>query len=387
MRPTIRIALACLLAANIAAQKVRVVVKVPGDTPANDPVYIAGSLPSVGNWKPDGVKLARRPDGSYAGDLDLEPGQTLEFKINRGTWETVEKNADGSERANRSVAIDASTKQIDVTVDRWASGAAPAAKASTVVGTLKLHTIDSVPLKLPRTIRVWLPPGYDADPNDRFDVLYMHDGQNCFDRATSAFGNEWEIDETLTKLIAEKQIRPIIVVGIDNGLTNRINEYTYTADPKHGGGGAATHAQFLLDEVKPLVEKTYRTNTGKGHTFIGGSSLGGVISLEVARRHPNTFGGVIAMSPAIWWADQSLTKDIEADAAGLAGTRVWIDMGTRERMGDEKDRFVEDERRLDAALAKHAVEHRLVIEEGAEHNEPAWARRFPEAVTYVLHSK
>ena len=385
MRLTIQVALFCLLAANVAAQKVRVVVNVPSDTPKTDAIYVAGSLPSVGGWKADGVKLARQDDGTHAGEIDVEPGQTLEFKITRGTWETVEKNADGSERPNRPVAIDAATKRIDVTVDRWASGAGEP-KPSTVVGTLNLHTIDSVPLKQSRMIRVWLPPGYDTNLQASYPVLYMHDGQNCFDRATSAFGREWEIDETLMRLIADKAIPPIIVVGIDNGLTNRINEYTYDADARRGGEGAK-HAEFLLNEVKPFIEKTYRAKTGPAHRFIGGSSLGGVISLEVARRHPETFGGVIAMSPAIWWSNEALTAEIEKDAGGLAEARVWIDMGTREQMGDEKDRFVENVRRLDAALTKHAVEHRLVIEDGAEHNEPAWARRFPGAITYLLNSK
>src|SRR5688500_13413455 len=276
MRLTIQVALFCLLAANVAAQKVRVVVKVPSDTPKTDAIYVAGSLPSVGGWKADGVKLARQDDGTHAGEIDVEPGQTLEFKITRGTWETVEKNADGSERPNRSVAIDATTKQIDVTVDRWANGAAEP-KSSTVVGTLKLHTLESAPLKQSRTIRVWLPPGYDTDPNARYPVLYMHDGQNCFDRATSAFGNEWQIDETLTRLISDKSVPPIIVVGIDNGQTNRINEYTYVADAR-GGGAGATYARFQLDEGNPVIEKSYRPRSGAARTFIGVSSPGGAIA-------------------------------------------------------------------------------------------------------------
>ena len=131
---------------------------------------------------------------------------------------------------------DAVTKQIDATVERWASVGLSSGQVSTVVGNLKLHKIDSRILKQSRTIRVWLPPGYDANVNVRYSVLYMHDGQNCFDRATSAFGNEWQIDETLTKLINNKRVPPMIVVGIDNGLANRINEYTYNADSERGGG-------------------------------------------------------------------------------------------------------------------------------------------------------
>jgi predicted alpha/beta superfamily hydrolase len=380
------------LMSTYAAQKVRIVVRVPADTPATDSVYVAGSLLNIGGWRADGVKLAREADNAYIGNIDLEAGQTLNFKITRGSWQTVEKSADGSERPNRTVLVDTTTRQIDVTVDRWASDGL-SSQQSTVVGNLKLHKIDSRVLKQSRTIRVWLPPGYDANVNLRYSVLYMHDGQNCFDRATSAFGNEWEIDETLTKLINDKRVPPMIVVGIDNGLANRIKEYTYSADPERGGGQGATYAEFLLTEVKPFVDKTYRARLGRDSTFLGGSSLGGLISLDIARRHPDTFGGVIAMSPTIWWAGQALTQDIERNAGGLAGTRVWIDMGLRESIplsaagtaDIQSQRYVAAARRLDEALAKHRIDHRLVIDDQhAGHNEPAWASRFPQAIAYIV---
>ena len=230
-------------------------------------------------------------------------------------------------------------------------------------------------------------------------MLYLHDGQNCFDRATSAFGVEWQIDETLTRLIAQGRVPPLIVVGLDNGLASRIDEYTYHAEAPRGGGAAAKHADFVMKEVKPFIDATYRTAPDRAHTYVGGSSLGGLISLELARRHNGVFGGAIAMSPALWWADESLTKDIERDPGGLAATRIWIDMGTRENLPlsskdqhDAKDdtdarneRLVEAARRLDAALAKHDVTHRLTIDDQhAEHNEAAWAARFPTAIEYLL---
>ena len=118
--------LCCTAAIAAAAQKVHVVVKVPADTPADAEVYLAGSLPAVGEWKAAGVKLERQKDGTYAVDVELEPDQTLEFKFTRGTWETVEKKADGSERDNRSVKIQADTKRIDATVEKWASNGSSA---------------------------------------------------------------------------------------------------------------------------------------------------------------------------------------------------------------------------------------------------------------------
>ncbi len=232
-----------------AEQKIQFVVRVPPMTSGADFVYLAGALPEVGAWKPDGVKLARQSNGTYMAAVSLPIGQSLDYKITLGTWGTVETNADGSERPNRRFEVDANTHEVAITVDRWATHTPSPVIPHTVVGNLKLHKLDSRALADSRTIRIWLPPGYDSDLTARYPVLYMHDGQNCFDRATAAFGNEWQIDETLTKLIADKRIQPIIVVGVDNGGTNRVKELTYDIDAVRGGGQSATYADFLLNEV------------------------------------------------------------------------------------------------------------------------------------------
>jgi predicted alpha/beta superfamily hydrolase len=368
-----------------AAQVVQIVVHVPADTPATDTIYLSGSLPAAGAWKPDGLKLERQKNGTHTAPINLDPGQTLEFKVTRGAWTSVEKSADGTELPNRSITIDASTKLIDVKVQRWSTGAA--AVKSTVVGTLKLHNIESKFLRQSRTIRVWLPPAYDAAADARYPVLYMHDGQNCFDRATSFAGNEWEIDETLTRLITDKTIPPLIVVGIDNGLANRLSEYTYVADQNRGGGRGADHADFLLKEIKPFIEKTYRAHANKRNTLIGGSSLGGLNSLEIARRNPDTFGGVLAMSPSLHWADSALLNALAQTPDSFKGTRIWLDIGTREGRDDQSNQHVERVRALQTILLKHNVRHHLEIEDGAEHTEPAWASRFGPAITYLMKSQ
>lgn len=377
-------------------QPIQLVVQVPRDPAAADTVYLAGSLPALGPWKPDGLKLARQSDGAYSADIHLPAGQRLEYKMTRGTWDTVEKNADGSDRPNRQLVADADTHRVEISVARWATGAPPAPQPSTVVGNLKLHQLDSHVLKATttRTLRVWLPPGYDANPNARYPILYMHDGQNCFDRATSAFGNEWQIDETLTKLIADKRIPPIIVVGIDNGGANRLNELTYVPDADHRGGQGAVYADFLLNEVKPFIDKTYRTHPDQAHTFLGGSSLGGLASLDISRRHPSSFAGIIAMSPTLHWADRILLKEIGKNPGGLAGARIWIDMGTREggpnpKPGtpEQNDSYVAQIRSLDESLTQHHIDHHLVIDQKhPDHNEPAWAARFPQAIEYILNA-
>ena len=210
-----------------------IIVHVPLDTPASASVFVAGSLPSVGNWKADGVQLARAADGTYSGSLALEAGQTFEYKLTCGSWDAVEKAADGGDRANRVATIGATAAPITATVARWAG---EPVKANTVVGTLRIVLVSAAGPHGARTIRVWLPPGYDeGDGQTRFPVLYLQDGQNCFDRATSAYGSEWQVDETLTRLIGDGSVPPLIVVGIDNAGADRTREYTFDVDPQDGG--------------------------------------------------------------------------------------------------------------------------------------------------------
>ena len=367
-----------------------IIVQVPADTPASASVFVAGSLPGVGSWKADGIQLARAVDGTYSGDLTLDTGQTLEYKFTCGSWDAVEKAADGSDRANRQLSVGTTTAPITATVERWAS---EPAKANTVVGTLRIVQVPAAGLHGTRTIRVWLPPGYDdTAAARRFPVLYLQDAQNCFDRATSAYGSEWQVDETLTRLIANGTVPPLIVVGIDNAGADRTREYTFDVDPQDGGGDGAAYADLFLHVIMPFVENAYRVQTGPAHTFIGGSSLGALVSLEIVRRHPGVFSGVLVMSPSLWWDNQTTIDDLAKDPSGLVGTRVWIDIGTREvvplapagSMDPQNQRAVDEACRLDAVLRNAGIKEKLSVDEGAQHNEIAWAKRFPAAVAYLF---
>ena len=374
-------------------QTIPVAVRVPVDTPADAAVFVAGSLPSVGGWKADGVRLTRAREGTYTGNFTVEAGQALEYKFTRGSWDTVEKSADGGDLPNRVLAASAATPSINATVERWGNATLNPAAAGTVVGTLRIVQVPATAQHPARTIRVWLPPAYDAAAS--YPVLYMQDGQNCFDRATSTYGTEWQIDETLTRFITDGTLPPMIVVGIDNAGSDRIKEYTFAADPQDGGGDGAAYADLMLHGVMPFVGTAFRVKAGPANTFIGGSSLGALISLEIAQRNPGIFGGVLAMSPALWWDEQTTTNELDRDSTGLAGTRVWLDIGTREAVAfqeagptdTQNQRAVDEARRLDAVLGRAGIEHRLTVEEGAQHNEAAWARRFPAAVLYVVGGK
>lgn len=185
-----------------------------------------------------------------------------------------------------------------------------------------------------RTVLVYLPPGYDEDDEKRYPVLYVNDGQNIFSTDTSFAGVDWGLDETIEDLLNDGQIRELLVVAIFN-TPDRTEEYTYTEDPEEGGGNADGYADFIINELKPFIDATYRTSNGPMDTAIMGSSFGGLFALYVGWRHPDVFPLVAAISPSLWWADQGLIKLIDEDEKERGPERIWLDMGTDE--GDDDD--------------------------------------------------
>jgi predicted alpha/beta superfamily hydrolase len=221
---------------------------------------------------------------------------------------------------------------------------------------------------------VYLPPGYDDQPARRYPVLYLHDGQNLFDGATSFIaGMDWHVGQTADHVIGTGTVEPLIIVGIYNTGKQRIREYTPTRVPRLGGGRADRYAKFLIEELKPFVENEYRTVSQAENTGIGGSSLGGLVSLYLGLKMPNVFGKLAALSPSVWW-NQRVMHRFAAAAQVNPRPRIWLDIGTK-----EGPRVVQDVEQFRDVLLKKGwrLGEDLHYEraEGAEHNEAAWARR------------
>ena len=362
--------------------KITFQVKVPEGTPADAKLFIAGDAEKFGPWKADALEMEKADDGTYVVSAQLPKDKPVEYKITRGSWETVEKNADGSEMANRSLTPTRDAK-VEITVAAWADkAAAPAEKKSTRTGDIREHSkFHSKNLNNDRDLIVWLPPGYERNPDQRYPVLYMHDGQNLFDDATS-FAGEWKADETAAELIAAKKIEPVIIVGIGN-TPRRTDEYTLTRSPTNNAGGKGeAYMKFVVQEVKPFVDSHYRTKTARDDTAVGGSSLGGTISLELARAHPEIFGKCAALSPALWWNDNELPRRLEKDHAWMKHCRIWADTGTRE--GNEAERYVAGVKQLETLLQDSGGEYNVTIVEGAIHRESAWSERFGQVLEFLF---
>jgi len=255
-------------------------------------------------------------------------------------------------------------------------------------GTLRLHELQSRIFRNTRLLRVWLPKSYDGSAGTRYPVFYLNDGQNLFQPETSFAGVHWQVGETASRLIAEGKIPPIIIVGIDNTGKSRLREYIpyRSLDPRVFGPKGKEYPNFLLREVIPLIEQHYLVGKGPEHTGLGGSSLGGLITLYTQLASAGVFGRLLIESPSLFVAGRKVLA--EARSFRDWPFRVYVGMGTKEIGNPQKDeRVVDDVRELERILTSAGLgEQRLMvrIEEGANHSEGAWALRFPAALQFLF---
>src|SRR5215813_1631787 len=269
--------------------------------------------------------------------------------------------------------------------------AAAQERPHTLTGDIRYHKgFHSQILNNDRDLVVYLPPGYEAEKSKRFSVLYLHDGQNLFDGATSFIpGQEWQVDETAQSLISARKIEPLIIVGIYNTGQDRVNEYTPTQDAKYKAGGKADlYGRMLVEELKPFIDSTYRTLDGASHTGLGGSSLGGLVSLYVGLKYPKVFGRVAVVSPAVWWSEHQIIRFVEA-LPQKPNVRIWLDIGTREgRDNAEALKTTNDARLLNETLIKKGWQPGQDLQyfeaTDAEHNERAWAARTGRILEFLF---
>jgi predicted alpha/beta superfamily hydrolase len=374
--------LVLLTSAIGSAQLTIKVSSTPDNTPDNATLYAAGTF---NNWNPadPARQLTALGNGKYTITLNPAPG-VVEFKFTRGNWETSEANTLGMFQPNHQVTYNGQPKTIEVVVLSWADmfggGGGPGLNGPNG----GVHIIDNdfyVP-ELARSRRIWiyLPPDYGTNPNKHYPVLYMQDGQNLFDSATSLNGQEWDIDGSMDQLFEEGD-PGCIVVGIDNGGVHRVDEYSPWANPAFGGGEGVDYVHFIVNHLKPHVDANYRTLPDRNHTGIMGSSMGGLISMYALIEYQNVFSKAGVFSPAFWFADDKVIQHIQ-NAGKVSDVRVFFLAGGQEPTYVAND--VEEVVETMLSVGFSLDEIHLATPSDGEHMEWFWAREYPIAYEWLF---
>jgi len=249
---------------------------------------------------------------------------------------------------------------------------------SSVASALERFTIASR-RSPPREVTVYLPAAF-ASARAPLPVLLLHDGQNLFEPARAYVpGQHWRVAETADALIEAGRLPPLVIAGIDHLGDARGREYTPTAGD-HDGGGAADYGRFLVDELVPYLARVFGTRTDADGVAMGGASLGGLVTLSVARQFPGRLGHLLVMSPSVWWDGRVILRRLRR--VGLRPRpRVWLDIGRREGA-----RAVTDARALRDLLIWQTSAIRYVEDPVGRHSEADWARRLPPALTWLYET-
>lgn len=338
------------------AQAYATTIRVHYDTGFGNSISVRGSAAPLSwtkgvaaTWTSGNIWVASWPN--TAGDVEVKP------LINDLTWSTG---------ANYRVKSGA-------TLDIYPFfGAA-------VGSRIQVNSFYSPQLGNSRSLRIYLPPSYYLNTQKRYPVLYMHDGQNLFDASTSFGGVEWGVDETINRLVGTGEMEEIIVVGIDN-TNDRINELTPCCDPAYGGGKINPYEGFILNTIKPYIDQNLRSLPGNANTALMGSSLGGLASFYIARRHPEVFGKSAGLSSSFWWNNRYMVNTVIAATGKVAG-KFYIDAGT------SSDGLADTTAMRDAMLAdgyQQGSDLYYYVAQGGSHNETSWAARLSIPLTYLF---
>jgi len=338
--------------------------------PAVEQVFIAGHF---NNWNPSSEQFKLSLNQPLI--LNLPEG-IYEYKLCRGSWTTVETRTGGKPAINRALKVQRDTV-IHLTVQDWQDNYPPPVKVHTASRQVQLFDTSMYisQLKRTRAIRLYLPKSYTSSTK-RYPVIYMHDGQNLFDAYTSSYG-EWGVDEVLDSLAGEN-LPEAIIVGIDHGDKYRMTEYNAYDTKQFGKGEGDAYLDFLVNTLKPLIDKKFRTLKDKSHTSIAGSSMGGLISLYAMTKYPQVFGSAGVFSPAFW-----LSPEINKAVTGkkFSNNRVYFIAG-----GLESKEMVPDMKRVFQNLKSSNPKNDLVLKvaEDGRHSEWFWHREFPDFFKWLV---
>jgi metallo-beta-lactamase class B len=346
-------------------------------TPLADTLFLSGTF---NTWLVNSPAYAFNRTGPNTFQLTFNPpAGALQFKVTRGTWAFVEANSTGGTIANRTYTYSGSPSTLNIQIKGWQDIGGDGQVCTATSNVYMLDTDFPLPqLNTSRRIWVYLPPDYYTTTK-QYPVLYMHDGQNLFDQTLSAFG-EWKVDESLNTLFSQGDYG-IIVVGIDNGGSTRLNEYSPWINPAYGGGEGTQYMDWLEHNLKPYIDNTFRTFNIPKYTGIMGSSMGGLISQFGAIAYPQTFKKVGLLSPSFWFTDtifqQIHTMGVQPDMKFYFVSGTTEDSSMVPLMTAMRDSVV--------AKGLNPARTKLLTWADGQHAEWFWSREFPAAYQWLFN--
>ncbi len=350
-------------------------------TPADShlPVFIAGNF---NGWQAgeEACRLQQHSDGSYSfifTDKEQLPSP-LEYKYNRGSWDSAELDEYGRSVPNRSIGP-RGISEIRDHVPHWLRAGLAYSPAFLPQGKVIAEQFEIPQLIKTRRISALLPHDYDTSSR-HYPVLYLQDGQNLFDEH-APFGN-WAVDKKLA-LMAERGMGDIIIIAIDHAEEERIAEFTPSARTNLEAGDGKKYVRFLADTLKPYVDKHFRTLPGREHTGIGGSSMGGLISIYAGLMYPEVYGKLMIFSPSLWVMPNIHFHFL--DFQGSQDMNIYLYAG-----GKESANMIPNIQRFKAAFEERGdalVNFELSIDPQGKHNEERWGEEFPRAAEWLFFNK
>ena len=330
-------------------------------------VYITGNDEKIGEWDPALIKLNKNKENRWKIELSFPKGTKLEYKFTLGGWNTEALDDKGKTPSN-SILIAVNDTIVEVNINHWGS-AAPRRIPFTgqITGEVKYYRNFPGERLLPRDIIVWLPPSYEKDKHKRYPVLYAHDGQNLFDPSTSSFGVDWQLDETADSLIKQGKIKEIIIVGIYNTSKRRQEYYT--------GDTGESYMKFIVKELKPFIDNTYRTLSDRKNTASMGSSAGGLVSFMLVWKYNEVFSKAACISPAFYIRGLDYITPVLENKEKRKDINIYIDCGGT---GLDSLLLTGAEKMLSALKEKgyeRGKDYTWFFDKTGEHNEQNWARR------------
>lgn len=331
----------------------------------SDFVFITGNDSLLGSWNPSRINFSKTNDSTWSKSFNIPEGKNIEYKFTKGSWEFEALNEDGSTPANSVLKIKKDTT-IVVYINRWRNNE-PKIIHGQITGSVKYHyNFEGVELK-PRDLVIWLPPSYDSCQEKRYPVLYMHDGQNIVDPATSSFGYDWQLDEVTDSLIKAGTINEIIIVGIYN-TPDRGREYSHSPL-------GYLYMDFVVSKLKPFIDFEYRTHSNRENTAVAGSSSGGLISFMMSWCYPEVFSMAACFSPALKIRELNYVDTVVNYAGNKKDIKLYIDnggVGLETELQPGIDEMIVALQNKGYKLGKDLLWH---IDSNAVHSESSWAKR------------